>query len=381
MTATIVAITSVFGLGVAFSLLGSIKLRLTERLKIDDAQMGKLISTFMFSCLIFVLVAGLLRDKFGYQAVAILGFAAGALAVFLLGRAGSYGMAAGACLLLGIGAMFMNTAGNTLLAEESVLFKEASRSSNLGNVFFGVGAFIVPLLTVWLFRKTSYAATLGVLALIILAPVIFAIVGTFPEPTGSFSLTESLKLLTQQQVILGALLLLCYIGLEVSMGGWITTYIKGIGGAETKASAILSGFWIALMVGRILTALVLGNLLDLDKQGPWLILVLSLAAAGAIYAMVCAKGVSLGGFAVILTGFCFGPIFPTVVGVTLSRTQPELLGSAFSAIFAVGLIGAMFVPAWIGSMSKGKSIQASMRIAAGTALVLSALALITGVLA
>jgi len=71
--ATIVAITSVFGLGMTMALLGSVKIRLVQHLGINDAQFGRLFSVYMFSNLIFVLVAGILSDTLGFKTVAIAG--------------------------------------------------------------------------------------------------------------------------------------------------------------------------------------------------------------------------------------------------------------------------------------------------------------------
>ncbi|MHC5093152.1 MAG: hypothetical protein ACYSO2_04540 [Planctomycetota bacterium] len=48
----LVAMLCAFGLGVCFSLLGSISVKLIPRIQIDAGKFGTLISTFMFSCLI-----------------------------------------------------------------------------------------------------------------------------------------------------------------------------------------------------------------------------------------------------------------------------------------------------------------------------------------
>jgi len=376
--ATLVTITSVFGLGVVMALLGSVKIRLVEKLKIDDAQMGKMFSVFNFSNLIFVLVAGILCDALGFKAVAIAGYIIGALAVFMFGAAKNYSSALWACFLLGVGGMFMNTVGNTLIVNPKILFEDAARSGNLGNVFFGLGAFIVPLLTAWLFKKTSFSNALNIVALIIFVPVIFAF-GAFPEAPEGFSIGAAVALIGQKQIILGALALMCYIALESSMGGWITTYANSLGANEAKSSQVLSSFWISLMISRLVTALFIGGvLINLDVNGAWFVLCLAIVAAAAIYLMVTAKTLSTGITAIILTGLAFGPCFPTIVGVTLSRTEEALRGSGFGLIFAVGLIGGIFVPAWMGAISKGKDIRSSMKVASGTAAVLVVIAFIMG---
>ncbi|MDX9752497.1 MAG: MFS transporter, partial [bacterium] len=211
---TFVAMMSVFGLGVAMSILGSVKIRLTENLGIDDGQMGKLFSVFSFSNLIFVIVAGILCDVLGFKLVAIVGFIVAFAAIFLFGQAKSLGMAMIACFLLGIGGMFLNSVGNTLLANPEILFEDASQSANMGNVFFGIGAFFVPMLTAWLFKKTSYSNAVTVIAVVVLLPVLLAFIATFPSAEGvGFSFAAAAKLITQPQIILTALALLCYIAL------------------------------------------------------------------------------------------------------------------------------------------------------------------------
>jgi len=142
-----VALLCVFGLGVCFSLLGSISVKLMPRLKIDQGKFGSLISAFMFSCLIASLVVGVVIDSLGYKPVAIFGFVLTALCIFLLAGGKTYGMVLMPCLLLGFGAMALNTAGNTLIPV--VLFggQNPAAASNLGNVFFGLGVFLTLLFT------------------------------------------------------------------------------------------------------------------------------------------------------------------------------------------------------------------------------------------
>ena len=60
-----VAFSGVFTLGVLFSILGSVKLKLAETLNIDDTKVGSLISAMMFTCLVAVLIVGPLTDTVG----------------------------------------------------------------------------------------------------------------------------------------------------------------------------------------------------------------------------------------------------------------------------------------------------------------------------
>ena len=138
MTA-VVALMAVFTLAVCFIILGAISVELMESLGINESQFGTLVmGLFLTSCIVQLLI-GPLVDKAGYKPVAILGFIITSASLFLLAFATSFGAALLACILLGVGAMSLNTVGNTLIP--IVLFegKDPARASNFGNAFFGLG--------------------------------------------------------------------------------------------------------------------------------------------------------------------------------------------------------------------------------------------------
>jgi fucose permease len=368
-----VAMSSVFGLAVSMFLLGSIKIRLTEQLGINDAQMGKVFSVYNFSNLICVLAAGIVCDMLGFKTVAIIGFAAGAAAIFLVGQSKSYSMLIVACLCLGVGSMFMNTAGNTLLGNSEILYADAGRSANMGNVFFGLGAFFIPFITALFFKKgMSLATSLTIIAVIILLPLGFVFGATFPAASGNFSASAATALLTNPTIILCALALMCYIALEVSMAGWITTYMTNCGATEAKASSVLSFFSIAILIGRLVTALVIGKYIVLGDTGYWFIAGAAILAAIILFIAKSNSSEGKGTVLMILVGLMFAPCFPTIAGIMFARVEGAVAGTGFSIIFAIGLLGAIFLPAWMGSISsgEGKSIRDSMLVASGTAVVL-----------
>jgi FHS family glucose/mannose:H+ symporter-like MFS transporter len=368
----IVALLSVFGLGVAFSVVGAQKLELVRQLKINDAQFGKLISALMFMSIIVVLAFGPLVDMFGYRPVAIAGFFLGALAVFMLVSSRSYGMAILSCLILGVGAMCLNL-GNTLIP--MVLFTgNPAAASNFGNVFFGIGAFITPLLVGVLLSRLGYRATGILIAVILFAPVVFAAFASFPEVqrsglTFGQAFSSGFALLANAAIIEAALALFCYVGLEVSMGGWITTYATNQGFDGRGANMVLSSFWIGLMIARLIASVVVTS-----DNGIIAVAVLALMAAMLIGLLMAAKTKAIAAFLIFATGLCFGPLFPTIVGVTFAKIDPSQYGSAFGIIFAVGLLGGSTLPAAIGIYSQGKPIKKSFPIAMAAALLLFVLA-------
>jgi len=372
----IVALLSVFGLGIAFSVIGAQKLALVKQLKITDAQFGKLISALMFTSIFVVLLFGPMVDLFGYRPIAIGGFLLGALAVFMLISSRSYGMAIGSCVVLGIGAMCMNL-GNTLIPMVLLVGNPAA-ASNFGNVFFGIGAFITPLLFGILLHRLGYKATGWVITIIMLAPAIVAFMATYPEVqktglTFGQAFSGELMLLSNPAIIVAALALFCYVGLEVSMGGWISTYATNEGFDTRGANMVLSSFWIGLMIARLIASVVVNS-----DNGILALAILSAAAMVLVGLMIAARSKAVAAVLVFLTGFCFGPIFPTVVGTTFAKIDPSLYGSAFGIIFAVGLLGGSTLPAAIGMYSQGKPIKKSFPIAMAAAFLLLILAVLMG---
>jgi fucose permease len=343
----VVALLCVFGLGMCFSLLGSISVKLMPRLKIDQGKFGSLISAFMFTCLIASLITGVVVDKIGYKPVAIFGFIATAVCIFILARGQTYGSALLPCLLLGFGAMALNTAGNTLIPVVLFAGKNPAAASNLGNVFFGLGLFITPLVVSFLFRKTTYESAVSTLAVIALVPVVLAVVAKYPQVPAGFSISDAIALLKLPAVLLAALALFCYISLESSFCNWLPPYGKEVitkvqpgteaGAVDASSQRMLSAFAIAMMVGRLIAS----QVPIITQYGSWFIAGAALLAGVVILAMMTTKSVQLAWLLAILSGFFFAPCFPTIVGVTYSE-----LRKCFWDYFCGGPIGC-------GDYSKG----------------------------
>src|SRR5437763_14516583 len=96
-----IAVLLVTGMGAA--LLGSIKLPLAARLRIDEARVGGLVSLFGFIMVPVIFTAGFLTDLLGRQLVLCGGSLLLALSLAVLGAARSYPVALLATVLLGGG--------------------------------------------------------------------------------------------------------------------------------------------------------------------------------------------------------------------------------------------------------------------------------------
>lgn len=379
-----VAILCVFCLGMCLTLLGSISVKLMPRLKIDKGKFGSLISTFMFSCLVASLIIGVVIDKIGYKPVAVFGFAATALCILLLAQGKTFVMAAVACILLGFGAMALNTAGNTLIP--MVLFEgqNPAAASNLGNVSTCLGLFLSPMLVSLLLKRISYEKTVSVLGLIVLAPVILAILAIYPQSQAGFAFSDALALLAKPAVLVSALVLFCYIALESSFCNWLPAFGKEVisqeksdveaASVDASAQRLLSILAIAMMVGRLGAS----QIPKITEYGSWVVAAAALVTGLIVLAMMAAKTTRTAQVLAALAGLAFAPCFPTTIGVTFAKFSPEIYGRVFGIIFAIGLLGAVIVPKAIGNLAKGSSIQKSLKLLLPICVALIILALVLG---
>ena len=377
-----VALLCVFGLGMCFSLLGSISVKLMPRLNIDQGRFGSLITAFMGACLVSSLVLGVLTDRLGYKPVAVFGFLLTAGCIFLLARGRTYRAVLVCCLVLGFGAMALNTAGNTLIPV--VLFggKNPAAASNLGNVFFGVGLLLTPLLTSFLFRITSYENAISTLALTVLAPVIVAVMATYPESNTSFEFAGALAMLTDPAVLVAALALFCYAALDTSLCNWLPAFGKEVIGranqytdsdvADASAQRLISVYAVAMIIGRLAAS----QIPAITEYGGWFIAAASLGTALVVLAMTVTGSVRLAWLLVFVAGLASAPFFPTIVGITFAKFSPQVYGSVFGIIFAGALLGGATVPKAIGNLAKGSTVQKSLKLLIPACIVLIILTLV-----
>jgi fucose permease len=357
---SVVALMAVFGLGICFVIVGAISEEYKAALGLSNADLGNLTLALFLTSSIVQLIIGPLVDKFGYKPVAIVGFLVAALSMVLLRAASNAEMAVVACILLGVGAMCLNTVGNTLIPVVLFNGQDPARASNFGNAFFGLGLVVTPLLV----ALVNWQLGLFLLGGLFLVGLLVALTTQFPRVSTGYEFSMAFKLLGKPAVIVAALALFCYISLESSMNTWSKPYMTELLGGKDNPAAVqnagfvLSLFGVAMMAGRFATSMVK----NLTTIGVRLIGAAALVAVGAILVMIVTSSPAVATAAVVLTGLVFAPIFPTIVGVTFAKFEPRLYGSIFGIIFSVGLLGATFVPKIIGNLSAGATVQQSLLI-------------------
>lgn len=381
-------ITGLLASGMGVALLGSIKVPLVEKLGMGEDRVGGLISMFGFAMMPVVLFMGFASDMVDRKLVMMLGAALMMVAPMLIGRARGYGGALVAVLLLSAGWSSLVNVLNVLM--QPAFGGDQTYAMNLGNFFFGLGAFLTPLVVAFCLKRfglptaTLILGCLGLICGVLALAVDFkalaagAVAAGGQAPAASAGLGD---LLAHRTLWLSALAMFFYGPLEAAMAGWATTYLGDRGMRPARAAAWLSGFWLAFMGSRLATAMVVGRH-PLPAEGGATAFVAILAALTLVLwlCVVFVRAPLAAPLLVIGAGLVYGPLFPTLMGSLISSLGQQATvfgGRAVGMFFFVGAIGWTFIPMAIGALARKGGIRRGFIVAvlAAAGLVIVTLAL------
>lgn len=379
---TEVTISAAFVFGMVLALLGSLKLALAKRLDLGEGRVAGLLSAFNLALMPMVLLSGVIIDLEGARFVVILGSAATAMALFSLSMRPSFGRAFAAVLLAGLGGAGLSTASVVLMPDAFYGHARMSASLNLGYVFVALGALVTPVLVDLLTRGLGFRRAAGLMALVCLVPgVLAALSGGEALPAAHGRTADLAGLLGQPAVWLAGLVFFLYAPLEGSIGIWATTYLTEMGHGERRATWMLAGFWGAFLAARLAAAYLAQQGLLRPEWDAFLLVVPALLTAVVLgnLAGTADRGAAPRGL--LTVGFLLGPFFPTLVGMVFQRLEAENVtasGTAYGALFALGSLGGLVLAPVVGGTARRRTVQSALRVPMFLALLLTAVALVFG---
>lgn len=377
VTAATIGGALVFGMTLA--LLGRLKLALARRLQLDDAQIRRMLIALNVALIPLVLLSGVLLDIYGARPVLMAGSVALSVALVSLSLRPTYPHAFASVLLAGLGAAALSTASTVLMPRAFFAPAETSASINLGYVFVALGALLTPVLADILLAAFDLRRTLTVFALLALMPALLAV---FPR-SELWQITDRpgdpTALLSEQASWLAALVCFFYAPLEASVSLWTLTLLGERGQNEREAGGLLSGFWAAFLGSRLLVALAQHTKVLPEAWDRWLVVVPPLLAAVLIGNLAGAshRGRPVAGL--IVLGLLLGPVLPTLVGMVFRHVAPAEQGLAYGVVFAAGSLGSLMLSPLV-VLRPRQSLQAALRVPIFLALLLTAVALVLGLM-
>lgn len=282
------------------------------------------------------LTAWRLRDH-NPRRVAMCGAGIAAAGLVALAFAPAFALALIAAAVLGLGDGLIIAGVHQLVAEAS---DEPAPAINRLNVFFAAGAVIGPMLA-GLILATS--GERWPLYLLIAANMIAcgAILHT-PWTPATTSHTAALETAPTRRVpliavVMGVVLFL-YVGAEIGLGTWVSTYARdSLGAGVIGGAAITSAFWAALGAGRLASGLALSR-----RIRPAAVLFVSscLGAVAAALVVATTGTAALVVCAAVLAGMAFGPVWPSAISVATEGGAARNT----AAMVTAGNAGGLFFP-------------------------------------
>jgi fucose permease len=343
--------------GIVLTTLGAILPDIITRFNVSKASAGSLFLLMSFMILLGSLLFGPSVDRLGYRAPLVGAAALVALGIETIAFAHSLAIVRVGVAMIGLGGGVLNVATNGVVADTAEEGKAAGLS--LLGVFFGVGAVGVPFLIGTLeniaSQQTVLASVGGIAVITVLATALTAF--PFPKQSQSFPVQRALQMIREEPLILLGLMLFLQSGMEITVGGWTSTFAREALALNGRAALFfLSLYWLGTMSAR----LVLGSLLK--TIAPLRVLAVSLALAMlGVLLLITAHATTFAAIGVFLTGAGFAAVFPVVLGWLGERYQ-ALSGTAFSIALVMALTGGMLLPYATGLISERFGMRTSLII-------------------
>lgn len=241
---------AIMGLGLVSASLGPTLLELAENTNSDISQLSYLFLSRSTGYMLGSVIGGRIIDSLPGNRVLGVALVAIAIFMFIVPLMTVLALLAIVLLMIGLSEGQVDMGSNTLLIwthRDGV-----GPYMNALHFFFGVGAFVSPIIVVQLLDRTgSVNLVYWALAILVLPVGLWLVNLPSPRHIPSKQTTTSghtnVLLLT-----LVALFMFTYVGAEVSFGGWIYTYAATLGLASvTTAGYLTSAYWGALTFGRL----------------------------------------------------------------------------------------------------------------------------------
>ncbi|KAI9730742.1 MAG: hypothetical protein M1834_005711 [Cirrosporium novae-zelandiae] len=168
---------------------------------------------------------------------------------------------------------------------------------------------------------------------------------TQEEPTKTQLVKQAIK---NQVTLLGSLFIFAYQGAEVSISGWVITFLINYrDGAPSKVGYVTSGFWAGITLGRFLLSH------PVQKIGKKLAIVLLVIGSIAFELVVWLIPNIIGdAVAVSIVGLLLGPVYPCSAAVFTQLLPRNIQVSSLSFISAMGSSGGAVAPFFTGILAQ-----------------------------
>ena len=332
-------------LGLSMSVMGPTLPSLADNTGVSLARISFIFTATSIGYLLGSSGGGGLFDKFKGHRVMTMALILMVVSGVLIPMIQSFNGLLGVMFLFGLGQGLIDVGTNV-----SVLWMFQSRVGpymNALHFFFGLGAFISPVIVAIVIRWSDGAITwpFWVIAALFIPGLLGLVIFPSPEiPEKETGQGKSQKIIYKLVIPL-VIIFFLYVGVESSYGYWIYSYATttGIAG-EAGASLLTSFFWGALMVGRLITIPLA------RKIKPAVILVGNYGLTLFFFLIILLWPVNpvVIWIATIGLGLAVSSVFPTLL--SLAETRMKVTGAVTGLFFLGTSLAGMFFPTLIGQI-------------------------------
>ncbi|KAG1840108.1 MFS general substrate transporter [Suillus tomentosus] len=334
--------------------------------KVYDLNFAVVSLIFVFACVGFLTGAFAnlyLDERFGFGKVIVIGSVCQVIAYAIEAAALPFPAFVLGYVINGFGMALQDAQSNGFVAS---LKDNPEVKMGILHAVYGGGALSSPLVATqfaqlphWSFH---YLCSLGVAFInTVLLIAVFGLktqdeclaqIGQPPGEKGTSEKSQFSQILRLRAVHILAFFILTLVGVEVTVGGWMVTYIIDVRGGGPSSGYISSGFWGGLMVGRV-------TLLWVNKKvGERRVLFIYAILAIGLQLVVWLVPSLIGdGVAVSLIGVILGPMYPIAMNHTV-RILPEwLITGSIGWIAGFGQAGSALLPFLTGAIASKTGIK------------------------
>ncbi len=320
---------------------------------VDRITIGLTFFTFSAGYLLASVANSLLIRRLGVRGQLAAGTAVLLASALGMGTRPPFAVLAGMAAVLGFGAGVIDSGLNayvTTLPGHTALL-------NYLHAFFGIGALIGPVLAAAMLDPHLLHRPWPQVYLVLAALAVPVLVGALvllprrvavaPRQQPHMPVRAAVR---RPEVLLAALFLFGYVGLEASVGNWGFSYVTDQRGqGALLAGWVVSGYWLGLTLGRF----VLGALAARTGVGvPAMVYGCLAGVCLSVLVVWFGPGAALATAGFALLGFFLGPVFPTMIAALPQLTRPDLVSSAIGLLIGASVVGGAALPFAAGALAQ-----------------------------
>ncbi|KAH8104025.1 MFS general substrate transporter [Cristinia sonorae] len=321
---------------------------------------------FVLNCIGFIsgaMVNVYLNDRFGFGKVMVLGAALQLSAYVILSIGGPFPLMCLAFGIAGFSLALQNAQANGFVGG---LKENAEIKMSLLHASYGLGAFVAPLVATQFASRTHwyyhyfFSIGIGISNAAVQYFVfrfkrqdeIWAEEGQAPGEADNARQSKYRQILNLRVVHFLSVWALIYVGVEVTLGGWIVTFIQEKRGGGASAGYISSGFFGGLMLGRLCLMWLNKKIGERRVMFLYTFLAIQLQVTIWVVPSLFENAVAVAGIGLLL-----GPMYPILMNYCTEVLPRWLLTGSVGWIAGVGQAGSAVLPFVTGLLASKFGIE------------------------